>query len=111
MSDQIQIIIEGKLIIAIFCTSAKTCRFYAMFVWELTRARAALVNTRALAERARAMEVGRFLKLGRSEQRTGGESKDTVLADCFEASISATTWRASCARWNHGAPVAPVAGS
>jgi ribonuclease-3 len=56
---------------------------------ELTRARAALVNRAALAERARALDLGRFVKLGRTEVRSGGEAKDRVLADCFEALVAA----------------------
>jgi ribonuclease-3 len=56
---------------------------------ELTRARAALVNQRALAEVARAIGLGRFVKLGRTEQRSAGEDKDRVLANCLEALIGA----------------------
>ena len=56
---------------------------------ELTRARAALVNRGALAERARAIDLGRFLKLGRTELQSGGDAKDRVLADCFEAVVAA----------------------
>lgn len=56
---------------------------------ELTRARAALVNRAALAQRARAIDLGRFLKLGRTEVRSGGDAKDRVLADCFEAVVAA----------------------
>jgi ribonuclease-3 len=56
---------------------------------DLTRARAALVNKRALAERARFLDLGRFVKLGKTEQRSGGADKDSVLADCFEALLGA----------------------
>ena len=56
---------------------------------DLTRARAALVNQRALAEVARSLGLGRFVKLGRTEQRSGGEDKDRVLANCLEALIGA----------------------
>jgi ribonuclease-3 len=56
---------------------------------ELTRARAALVNERALAARARAIALGDFVKLGRTEQRTGGAEKDSILANVFEAVVAA----------------------
>jgi ribonuclease-3 len=56
---------------------------------ELTRARAALVNKDRLAERARALGLDRLVRLGRTEQRTGGHEKDSVLANCFEAVIGA----------------------
>ena len=56
---------------------------------DLTRTRAALVNQRSLAERARNFELGRFVKLGRTEMRSGGCEKDSILANCFEALIGA----------------------
>ena len=56
---------------------------------ELTRARAALVNQDALAERARALDLGGFLKLGGTEQRSGGAQKDSILANCLEAIVGA----------------------
>ena len=56
---------------------------------DMTRARAALVNKQALAERARAIGLDRLVKLGRTERRTAGERKDSVLANCLEAVIGA----------------------
>jgi ribonuclease-3 len=56
---------------------------------ELTRARAALVNQRSLADCAREMGLGSFVKLGRTEERSAGECKDSILADCFEAMLGA----------------------
>jgi ribonuclease-3 len=55
----------------------------------LTRSRASLVNQRALASRARDLDLGRFLRLGRTEQRTGGARKDSVLANACEALFGA----------------------
>lgn len=56
---------------------------------DLTRSRAALVNQHHLAERARALGLDRHVKLGRTERRTAGEQKDSVLANCLEAVIGA----------------------
>ena len=56
---------------------------------DLTRARAAIVNTRSLARRARHLELGGLLRLGRTEQRSGGERKERVLANLFEAIVGA----------------------
>ena len=56
---------------------------------DLTRARAALVNKESLAERARELDLGSRVRLGRTEQRTRGGEKDSVLANCFEAVIGA----------------------
>jgi ribonuclease-3 len=52
---------------------------------DLTRSRAALVNQRSLADCARGIGLDRFVKLGRTEQRTAGEQKNSVLANCLEA--------------------------
>jgi ribonuclease-3 len=56
---------------------------------ELTRARAALVNKNALAATARELGLGGFVKLGRTEQRSAGEEKDSILANCLEALVAA----------------------
>ena len=53
------------------------------------RRSAGLVNKRSLAERARRLELGRFVKLGRTEMRSGGSGKDSILANCLEALIGA----------------------
>ena len=56
---------------------------------ELTRARAALVNARALARQARALGLAEYAVLGRTERRSGGAEKERVLANLFEAVIGA----------------------
>ena len=56
---------------------------------ELSRARAGLVNQDALAERARSLGLGGFLKLGGTEQRSGGAQKDSILSKCLEAIVGA----------------------
>jgi ribonuclease-3 len=56
---------------------------------HLTRARAALVRRDHLAALARRLELGRWLKLGRGEESSGGREKDSILADAFEALLGA----------------------
>jgi ribonuclease-3 len=56
---------------------------------QLSRAMAGLVNEAALAELARELDLGRFLKLGRSERKSEGHEKPSILADCFEAVLGA----------------------
>jgi len=57
---------------------------------SLAKRRASVVSTVALAEVARAIGLGRFVRLGRGEQLTGGDDKDSILADTMEALIGAT---------------------
>ena len=56
---------------------------------EMTRLRAALVNGTALAEMARAADIGERLHLGPGELKSGGFRRDSILADAFEALIAA----------------------
>ena len=56
---------------------------------HLTRARAALVRRVNLARLARELDLGRWLKLGRGEETTGGREKDSILADAYEALLGA----------------------
>jgi ribonuclease-3 len=56
---------------------------------DLTRTRSGMVNQKSLAEQARSLGLGSFLKLGRTEMRSGGADKDSILANCFEAVVGA----------------------
>jgi ribonuclease-3 len=56
---------------------------------RLAKLRAAVVNARALAQVARAIDLGRHVKLGRGEEATGGRHKASILSDTVEALIGA----------------------
>ena len=56
---------------------------------RLSRRRAGLVNERSLADQARAIELGQYLKLGRGEEKTGGRDKNSILSDAYEALVGA----------------------
>jgi ribonuclease III len=56
---------------------------------QLAKLRAAVVNSRALAEVARGLGLGSFIRLGRGEEGTGGRNKASILADTLEAVIGA----------------------
>jgi ribonuclease-3 len=56
---------------------------------DLTRARASLVNSTALAAKARRLALGDYVRLGGSERRSGGFEKDSILAGLFEAVLGA----------------------
>jgi len=56
---------------------------------ELSKMRAALVNTQALAHVAKGLELGPFIKLGRGEISSGGFERPSILADVMEAVIGA----------------------
>jgi ribonuclease-3 len=56
---------------------------------ELTRTRAALVCESSLVEVARALELGRYLRLGKGEDGDGGRERPSILADATEAVLAA----------------------
>lgn len=56
---------------------------------ELAKRRASLVSSVALAEVARRIELGQYIRLGRGEEQTGGREKSSILADTVEAVIGA----------------------
>jgi len=56
---------------------------------ELAKRRASVVSGVALAEVARGLGLGEFLRLGRGEELTGGRQKVSILADTVEAIIGA----------------------
>ncbi len=56
---------------------------------QLAKLRAAVVNSRALADIARHLDLGAVIHLGRGEESTGGRDKSSILADTMEAVIGA----------------------
>jgi ribonuclease-3 len=56
---------------------------------QLAKLRASVVNARALADVARSLELGRWLRLGKGEEVTAGRDKNSILADTMEAVLGA----------------------
>jgi ribonuclease-3 len=56
---------------------------------DLSRMRAALVNSSVLAEKAGMLGLGPLLRLGKGEERSGGRTKPSILAGAFEALLGA----------------------
>jgi ribonuclease-3 len=64
-------------------------RYPKMREGELTSLRAALVKEETLARFAQALDLGRYLYLGRGEEESGGRERPSLLADAFEALVGA----------------------
>ena len=56
---------------------------------QLAKLRAAVVQMGTLAEVARGLSLGAYVRLGRGEEVTGGRNKSSILADTLEAVIGA----------------------
>ena len=54
-----------------------------------SKVKASIVSAVSLARLAAEIDLGRFVLLGRGEEKTGGRAKHAILADCFEALIAA----------------------
>ncbi len=56
---------------------------------DLSKIKAYIVQESSLAETAKRLEIGSYLLLGKGEEMTGGREKPSLLADAFEAILSA----------------------
>ncbi|MBV7271962.1 ribonuclease III [Clostridium thailandense] len=56
---------------------------------ELTKRRALIVCENSLYEIAKKWEVGKYIRMSKGEELTGGRERISILADCVEAIIAA----------------------
>jgi len=56
---------------------------------QLTKLRSRLVSREALRMHAAALDLGRYILMGRGEEASGGRERTSTLADAFEALIGA----------------------
>jgi ribonuclease III len=56
---------------------------------QMSKTKATVVSTQALARQAVGIKLGEHLLLGRGEEKTGGREKPALLADAFEALVAA----------------------
>jgi ribonuclease-3 len=80
----------GDAVLGLVVTDALFSRHPDLPEGQLAKLRAAVVNMRALADVARGLEVGKYIRLGRGEETSGGRDKSSILADTLEALIGAT---------------------
>lgn len=56
---------------------------------DLTSFRSAIVKTESLAEASRELNYGKYLRMAKGEEDSGGRDKDYILANTFEAVLGA----------------------
>ena len=56
---------------------------------ELTKLRAAVVCEKALCSYSKQLGLGRYMRLGRGEEHSGGRERPSILADMYEAVLAA----------------------
>lgn len=79
----------GDAVVGLLAAESLYRRYPEIPEGALTRLRGALVSRRHLAEVARQLQLGKYLRLGRGEERSGGRAKTALLANAMEAVIGA----------------------
>lgn len=79
----------GDSVLGLVLTHELYQRFPELGEGPLTKGRAQLVNRRALADEARRLKLGEYLIVSRGEETSGGRSRQSALADAFEAVVGA----------------------
>lgn len=89
LKDNERLEFMGDAVLQLWTTKKLFLLFDDYAEGELTLLRAKLVREESLAKYARELELGRFLRLGHGEEKTGGRERDSILADMFEAFLGA----------------------
>lgn len=79
----------GDALIGFTIAEVLIARFPQADEGTLSRMRASLVKRESLAHLARRLQLGDYLRLGVGELRTGGHTRDSILADALEAVLGA----------------------
>src|SRR5690606_22538468 len=79
----------GDAIVNLIVAEALFAQFPDTREGDLTRMRASLIKGQTLAELARELQLGEYLRLGSGEMKSGGHRRESILADALEAIIGA----------------------
>lgn len=79
----------GDSVLGLVVTEELYRQFPDLTESRLSPLRSGIVNMRALADIARTLELGKFIRLGKGEEVTNGRDKNSLLADALEALIGA----------------------
>ena len=79
----------GDAVLALAMADLLMARFPEAREGDLSKMRASLVNAEVLARKARELQLGRWLRLGKGEDKSGGRDKPSILAATYEALLGA----------------------
>jgi ribonuclease-3 len=79
----------GDTVLGVVLSHLLYQRFPDLSEGELSKLRAGLVNEQQLKQLAQGLKLGKYLRLGRGEEVTGGRKKSSLLADALEAVLGA----------------------
>ncbi len=80
----------GDSVLSLIISHLLIDRFPELNEGDLSKIRSNLVNEYQLAEIAKKINLGKFIRLGKGEMQSGGQEKSSILADTVEALLAAT---------------------
>lgn len=89
VEDNEQLEFLGDAVLGLVAAEALYRAHPEMTEGQLTRLRSALVSRKHMAQVAQRLDLGRYLHMGRGEERSGGRKKNALLANAAEAIIAA----------------------
>ena len=87
--DNEQLEFLGDAVLGLVATEELFNRFPQFSEGQLSKLRAHLVSKNHLINVAERLELGKYLRLGRGEEKSGGRSKSALLVDALEAVLGA----------------------
>jgi ribonuclease-3 len=88
-SDNEQLEFLGDAVLGLVTTEELFRRFPQFSEGQLSKLRAHLVSKNHLINVAERLDLGRYLRLGRGEEKSGGRKKSALLVDALEAVLGA----------------------
>lgn len=88
-SDNEQLEFLGDAVLSFVISQELYRRFPEYTEGDLSKLRAHIVSARALIRPARHLEIGKYLRFGRGEEKSGGRTKSALLVNALEALIAA----------------------
>lgn len=79
----------GDSVLSIIVSEYLYSKYSGLYEGELTKLRAAVVQSSALAGYARKIDLGDYLYLGHGEEKNNGRSRQSLLENAFEALLAA----------------------
>lgn len=79
----------GDSVLGLVLTRILYDKFPRVDEGSLTQTRARLINAKTVADRAKRIELGKYIIMSWSEEGSGGRAKISALADGFEALVGA----------------------
>ncbi len=89
VADNEQLEFLGDAVLGFVTSQELFQRFPQFREGELSKLRAYLVSEKHLIRAAKRLQLGRYLRLGHGEEKSGGRSKTTLLVDGLEAVLAA----------------------